>query len=137
MRLLTKNELKNEPNGTVYIPFAPEVFMGEINIITGKDGDNEGWNGELPILPMTIKESEVNYATQWCTTDNAWEELDNNTKYAVFSKNEVLKIIQCLQWALTGCKSYFNEDEWWSEYCYCPLTDREMEEDFQIEQGFF
>ena len=130
MRLLTKEELKNEPNGTVYIPFEPQVFTGEIHIITGKENDKGEWNGELPFLPFLIKEDANNYLTQWCTIDNTWWELDDSTKYAVFSKNEICKMIDCLQWALTGCKTYFNQDEWWSEHCDFPLPD-DVAEDYR------
>lgn len=128
MRILTKEELKNEPNGTVYVSFIPRVFTGEIHIITGKENDKGEWNGELPFLPDMRFEGENNYLTQWCTVDNTWWELDDNTKYAVFSKNEIHKMIDCLQWALTGCKMHFNQDEWWSENRDYPLTDMEAED---------
>lgn len=127
MRLLTKMELKNEPNGTVYIPFVPQVFCGELNIITGKENNGE-WNGELPLFPFTLRETDGQYLTQWCTTDNTWWELKDDIKYAVFSKNEVRKMIDCLRWALDGCKTYFNQDEWWSENFNFPLTDEDAEE---------
>lgn len=42
MRVLSKEELKNEPNGTVYISFTPRIFTGEIHIIPAK---NEKENG--------------------------------------------------------------------------------------------
>ena len=131
MRVLTKEELKSEPNGTLYTSFTPQIFTGELHIITGKDDkyyDNGEWNGELPLLPFLIEEYENGYLTQWSTVDNTWWELDGNLKYAVFSKNEIRKMIDCLQWALTGCESYFNQDEWWSENRDCPLTDDEAEE---------
>ena len=131
MRVLTKEELKNEPNGTVYIPFEPRTFTGDIYIITGKDDryfDNGEWNGELPLLPHVIEDDTNTYMTQWCITDNTWWELYDNTKYAVFSQNEIRKMIDCLQWALTGCKTYFNQDEWWSENCDYPLPDDAVDE---------
>lgn len=128
MRLLTKEELKNEPNGTIYIPYTPQVFTGEIHIVTGKYDDGDGWHGELPLLPWTVCDDDNNYYTNWCTVDNTWWELDDNTKYAVFSKNEILKMIGCLQWALTGCETHFNQDEWWSEISDTPLTDEIIRE---------
>lgn len=127
MRVLSKEELKNEPNGTVYIPFTPQIFTGEIHIITGKNDKGE-WNGELPFLPFLLEEDVDSYLTQWCTVDNTWWELDDNKKYAVFSQNEIRKMIDCLQWALTGCKSYFNQDEWWGEHCNFPLSDEDVED---------
>ena len=127
MRVLTKEELINEPNGTVYIPYTPKVFTGEIHIITGKNDKTGEWNGELPFLPWTVDEDGFFY-TNWATVDNTWWELDNNKTYAVFSKNEILKMIECLQWALTGCKTYFNQDQWWSELCDFPLSDDDVEE---------
>ena len=127
MRVLSKEELKNEPNGTVYIPFTPQIFTGEIHIITGKNDKGE-WNGELPFLPFLLEEDTDNYLTQWCTVDNTWWELDCDKKYAVFSQNEIRKMIDCLQWALTGCKSYFNQDEWRGEHCNFPLSDDEAED---------
>ena len=127
MRILTKEELKNEPNGTVYIPFAPQIFIGNIYIIPSKNERGE-WNGELPLLPFLLEEDTNSYLTQWCTVDNTWWELDDNKKYAVFSQNEIRKMIDCLQWALTGCKSYFNQDEWWAEHCSYPLSDDEAED---------
>lgn len=128
MRLLTKEDLKKEPNGTLFIPFTPDVFTGELYIITGKDDRGE-WNGELPLLPFVIEEDNTNYMTQWCTVDNTWYELKESTKYAVFSKDEIRKMIDCLQWALTECKSYFNQDEWWSERYSYPLSDNDIEND--------
>ena len=127
MRLLTKEELKNEPNGILYIPYTPNIFKGELHIITGKDKKTGEWNGELPFLPWVIDEDNEFY-TNWCTVDNTWWELDSNTKYAVFSKNEILKMIECLQWALTGCETYFNQDQWWGELCDFPLSDDDVEE---------
>ncbi len=127
MRVLTKEELKNEPNGTVYIPYTPRVFTGEIHIITGKDDKIDGWNGELPFLPWTVDEDGYFY-TNWATVDNTWWELDDNKTYAVFSKDEILKMIECLQWALTGCETYFNQDEWWHEHGNFPLSDDDVED---------
>lgn len=127
MRILSKEELKREPNGTVYAPFIPSMFVGEVHIIPCKDSNGE-WNGELPLLPFLIEESKNRYLTQWATVDNTWWELDDDKKYAVFSQNEIRKMIDCLQWALTGCRSYFNEDEWWSETSHRPLSDDEAED---------
>lgn len=127
MRILSKKELKREPEGTVYIPFIPTMFVGEIHIIPCKYHDGE-WNGELPLLPFIREEYENQYLTNWATVDNTWWELDDDKMYAVFSKNEIRKMIDCLQWALTGCRSYFNEDEWWSETSHRPLSDDEAED---------
>ena len=127
MRVLTKKELRNEPNGTVYIPYTPRLFTGEIHIITGKDNKTGEWNGELPLLPWTVDEDGFFY-TNWATVDNTWRELDDNKTYAVFSKDEIIKMIECLQWALTGCETYFNQDQWWHENGHFPLSDEDVRE---------
>lgn len=129
MKLLTKEELKNKPNGTLYIPFPPKSFTGELHMITGKKRVKGEWNGELPVFPFLMEEDEDTYMTTWRTTDNTWWELDGGKqKYAVLSKNEIRKMIDCLEWALTGCKSHFNQDEWWSDNFNYPLTDEQAEE---------
>lgn len=129
MRVLTKQEMKYLPNGTVFVEFTPEIFTGDIHVITGRNEGSEGWNGELPLRPWLEQESDNTYYTQWSTVDNTWWELDDHKKYAVFSPNEILKLIECLQWALTGCKTYFNQDEWWGEFCKFPLPDNEVLDD--------
>lgn len=129
MKILTKEELKNKPNGTLYIPFPPKNFTGELHMITGKKRVKDEWNGELPIFPFLMEEDENSYMTSWRTTDNTWWELDGGKqRYAVLSKNEIRKMIDCLEWALTGCKAYFNQDEWWSDNLKHPLTDEQAEE---------
>lgn len=105
MEILTKEEIKNYPNGTIFCTYTPNIFTSNYHIIT--ESSKDGWNSELSLEP-SIKDG----CTQWCTDDTCWWEYDDNQLFVVFDTQEVQQIVNCFIWALTGCKGYFNEDVW-------------------------
>ena len=68
-------------------------------------------NCNLELLPMHEfgTEKDVNRQTNWATDDlNIIADYDKNQLFAVFNKSEVMKMINCLSWALSGCDGFFN-----------------------------
>lgn len=115
MQILTKAEFLHCPNGTVFAEWVPSMMTSQIKIKTGyyesKSPDFKGphWNGELSLEPFMQKEcGEI--STNWCTFDGADADYDEDQLFAVFNKSEVMQMINCLTWALTGCEGYFDED---------------------------
>ena len=129
MRIVTKQEFTKYPDGTVFMTYKPDCFSSELRIKTGQYVDNSGWNGELSIEPYIKHDLDVdNYCyMNWCTVDTSSCDYDDDQLFAVFSNTEVRKMIDGLQWALTGCKSYFNQDEWFYDDCH-PLDDETVEQ---------
>lgn len=116
MQILTKAEFLHCPNGTVFAEWVPSVFKSQIKIKTGyydesdyPDVNGPHWNGELSLEPF-VEQSYGGAYTSWCTIDNADADYDENQLFAVFSKSEVMQLINCLTWALTGCEGYFDQD---------------------------
>lgn len=115
MVIVSRDELAKYPNGTVFTEYVPDMLDSQIHILTGCDGKGY-WNGELSLIPFLDDEkchgNRLFSHTQWCTVDTSINDYDKNQKFAVFSKTEIQQMINALMWALTGCKSYFNEDIW-------------------------
>lgn len=107
MRILTKEELLKAPPGTVYSPYLPDVIDGKIHIKV----DN---TCNLEIIP-NHEWGDINdtyRATNWATDDLSIQaDYDANDLFAVFNKAEIMKMIDCLAWALSGCDAPFNMDE--------------------------
>ena len=122
MRILTKKEMKLEPNGTVFSLYEPDEIGDGIHIKTGnyiwEDG-SQHWNGELDLIPFLdekrSKELNENRATQWCTTDSSDADYEEKQLFAVYSKSEVQQMIECLSWSLSGCETYLDQDKWFGE----------------------
>ena len=113
MTIVTRNELCKYPNGTVFMIYQPEITDGEIHIKTGANKELSYWNGEIKLTPiLEFDANQPERYCQWSTEDTATCDYDINQKFMVFSQTEVQQMINVLMWALTGCKSYFNEDIW-------------------------
>ena len=55
---------------------------------------------------------KINKETNWATDDlNIQVDYNESDLFAAFSKAEVMKMINCLSWALADCKPDFNMDE--------------------------
>ena len=110
MDILTKAEFLHYPNGTVFAEWTPDVMTSQIKIKTGYYTDfYPHWNGELSLEPFVEQEcGEI--STNWCTVDNSDADYDKDQLFAVFNKSEVMQLINCLTWALTGCEGYFDQD---------------------------
>ena len=109
MKILTKKELLEAPAGTVYVRYTQEITDGEIKIKVGN-------NCNLDLIPSFDWSKYKNKSTNWAIYElNIQADYDENDLFAAFSKAEVMKMINCLSWALADCKPYFNTDE-----VYCP-----------------
>ena len=121
MRILTREQLLNEPSGTVYTTYMPDLYTGgELHIKVEN-------NCNLELLPMHEfgTENDVNRQTNWATDDlNIIADYDKNQLFAVFNKSEVMKMINCLSWALSECDGYFDMDE---VYCESGVVYRDPE----------
>ena len=107
MRIITKEQLLKEPSGTVYSRYTPDIVYGELHI---KVGENCNLN-LVPTFDFGTKEDTIR-STNWSTDDlNIQADYDKSDLFAVFSKTEVKKMIDCLSWALSGCDAAFNMDE--------------------------
>lgn len=128
MRILSKQEFIKSPNGTVFSTYSPDTLTSELCIKTGQYEDNSGWNGELSLEPYIRHDTDDDdYCyTNWSTVDTSIVDYPENQLFAVFSKTEIRKIIDCLQWALTDCKSYFDEDSWYHDENR-PLKDEDFD----------
>lgn len=127
MRILSKQEFTKCPNGTVFSTYSPDMLTSELCIKTGQYENNSGWNGELSLYPYFQHDTDCeNYSyTNWCTVDTSSYDYSENQLFAVFSKAEIRKMIDCLQWALTDCKSYFDEDSWYHDENH-PFKDEDF-----------
>lgn len=120
MRILTREQLLNEPSGTVYTTYITNYVNGELHIKVGN-------NCNLELIPTHDygTEEDVNRQTNWSTDDlNIIADYDKNQLFAVYSKSEVMKMINCLSWALSGCDDYFDMDE---VYCESGVVYRDPE----------
>lgn len=105
MKILTKKELLEAPAGTVYVGYTPEITDGEIKIKVGN-------NCNLDLVPGFDWVNKTDKETNWATDDlNIQADYDEGDLFAAFSKAEVMKMINCLSWALADCKPDFNMDE--------------------------
>lgn len=128
MKIVTIEELKKMPIGTVFCEMDDWCnFRGDYRIITYK-GKEDSFGAELPLYPFidgekrfSIFERKENEewmpgdkrhailnkefdVCEWETIDASDFEYDKEQIFAVFNEKEVKEIIDCLQWALNGCK---------------------------------
>ena len=120
MRILTREQLLKEPSGTVYTTYITNYVVGELHIKVGN-------NCNLELIPTHDygTEKDVNRQTNWSTDDlNIIADYDKNQLFAAYNKSEVMKMINCLSWALSGCDGYFDMDE---VYCESGTVYRDPE----------
>lgn len=120
MRILTKEQLLKEPSGTVYAEYVSEFIKENLHIKVGN-------NCNLDLVPTYEygTEKDIHRQTNWSTDDlNIIADYDKNQLFAVFNKSEVIKMINCLSWALSGCDGYFDMDE---VYCESGIVYRDLE----------
>ena len=137
MKIITLKELCNMPNGTVFVEYEPDMFVGDIQILCGRYYDNyfkeETFNGVVNLLPQFSWSSHGNYKseriTTWSTLDTAACDFDQDQLFAVFDINEVKAMINCLRMAIgEDCDdlngdSYFYQNKILSEKEAAELTD--------------
>lgn len=105
MRILTAEQFKKEPYGTVYIQFMPRVYMNEPRIKSEARGESGDSWWALDILPWVIDDEEFdkltvdnNYElkTEGYCTDDAIYNHKSDIQYAVFNKEEIKGMIDRL-----------------------------------------
>lgn len=105
MKIITKKELLNKPSGTVYARYIPETINSELHIKISNICN-------LDLIPSFEFGSNSERATNWSTDDLSIQaDYDEDELFAVFNKAEVMKMINCLSWALCKCNAPFNMDE--------------------------
>ena len=125
MRIINKEQFLKEPDGTVFVTYNPNVLDDNIMVKTGyykRDG-KVGFNGVTYLCPCIeygtdcgyndIPNNFTNYHADFSTIDTSDIDFDDNTLFAVFTKNEVRKVISILTWALCNgdARLEVNEDE--------------------------
>lgn len=105
MKIINKEQLLEAPAGTVYRRYIPDIMDGEIHIKVGNICN-------LSLTPIWDHNNDIFKATNFCTDDLSIQaDYNSSDLFAVFNSTEVKKMIDCLAWALSGCKSDFNMDE--------------------------
>lgn len=117
MRLLSAEEFKKEPYGTVYCMYKPQIFLGQLKIKSEPSGDEFGdsWYA-VDLMPWAIgntseesfKElyrgecnSTYEIKTEAFYTDDAIYNHADHIKFATFNKKEVITVINLLFESLT------------------------------------
>lgn len=107
MKIVTKEEMLKEPFGTVYTCYTPDVVDGMLHIKVDT-------NCNLDLIPTFEfgDRDDLCRATNFATDDlNIEVDYDKNELFAVFNKTEIMKMINCLSWEISGCDAAFNMDE--------------------------
>lgn len=113
MKVVTIDELKNMPDGTVFAEFTPNMYTGELMILAGRYPDKPGFNGVEYVYPqMDWDESKPD--DRWDNNDPTkcdypisdsrtiidttdYDLSDECGKYfAVFSEVEVYRMVEAL-----------------------------------------
>lgn len=151
MRIITLETLKSMPNGTAFCQIDKwGNYEGRLNILTGRYEDRTGFNGIMELLPWSPDGDEYtnihmfgdnqelikdkDFPAEWVTTDTAHHDFEPNQLFMVFSKAEVQKMIQALQWALSGLEGDFDgeiglkTDYLFVDDIQLPLSDTEARE---------
>lgn len=116
MKIMNKKQFAQTPNGTVYCLFKPSYLYDEICIKTGYflSGGSPTFNGIIHLFPMPVSadapdygyddkpSSTTEYETDHASVDTTLDDYDDHQLFAVFSKNEVQRMIDVLTWALSG-----------------------------------
>jgi hypothetical protein len=120
MRLVNREELGRQPNGTVFSEITDENFyrgiigdmdIDQLTVICGHNEEFEFFDGTVG-LPKYISISRENGIRdldytfdEYVSTDNSLYDYDENSMFIVYDKTDIVEIINVLQWALSGCKS--------------------------------
>ena len=105
MRIVSKEEFKKVPFGTLYILFEPCQFIDQPRIKSEPRGDSgESW-WATDLLPWFIEDDypSINYndkdikiKTESFCTDDAIYDHDSNIRFAIFDKEEIQEMISKL-----------------------------------------
>lgn len=128
MRIMNKEQFARTPPGTVYCQFEPYILDEAIQIKTDYSENNGSPNfvGVIPLCPFFTQDyndkwntfdgmpsETTQYMTDCFSNDTALCDYDDNQLFAVFSKDEVRRMIDVLTYALCGCegRAYTDDDD--------------------------
>ena len=115
MKIMNKEQFMKQPKGTVYCEFNG-FPQGDITIKSDYSVyDGDPWfNGAISLCPSIEEEEYGKYngipsdITEYYSYNLNWDEsgadIEENEFLAVFSKNEVRRMIDLLVYALCGCE---------------------------------
>lgn len=137
MKIVTLNELCELPVGTVFSEYTP-CILGDIHIKTCKldYGYRIGWNGELtldqPMIKEDLKDNTILYSN-WSTVDSSDINYDEDQLFAVWNKDELLKMREWLDWVINfnpekQDDTEIDMDHWFGATEGELYTDEEVEE---------
>ncbi len=118
MKILTKEQMKKAPSGTVFTTCLSEYCLdGGMHVITRhlEEYPDIGWLGELTLHPSCVEEKGGDLFTQWCVDDTASFDYEDDQLFAVFNKEEIVQMMKVLGWALYEHDLDLNQDEWIGE----------------------
>ena len=127
MRIVSRDELAKMPNGTLFSSFDGWNIEEGFEIITGKH-DN-GFNGTLCLfLSFNWDEDSPERITNWATVDTTDYDFNEDSKFVVYTKNEIREIIQWLKWCIgeddaPDMEKYFYKNQVLSEEEAAKLTN--------------
>lgn len=108
MRILNKEQFKQEPYGTVYCLWIPDMFTDNLSIKRSARGEEfgESW-WALDVIPWSDEDSREKdgghfVRTEAFCTDDAIYNHDDEVRFAVFDKKEVVGMIDRLTRALAS-----------------------------------
>lgn len=126
MRILTKDQMCEMPVGTIFATWHPEI-IGDIRVKTDDGGllPFKGWNGSLFLEPFVHQDDndETLYHTNWSTIDDSSVDYDSGQLFAVFSKREVLQMINVLLFGLYKCNIPFDDEHWYADEEMAPIHE--------------
>lgn len=113
MKVVTIDELKTMPNGTVFSEFKHNSYIGELMILSGRYSDKPGFNGVEYVYPQMEWDNfkpedrwdnddptKCDFPMSDCRTivDTTDYDLDDECGgyFAVFSEIEVYRIVEAL-----------------------------------------
>jgi len=117
MKILNKEQFAKTPIGTVFCLFMP-IMLDERLYVKCDYHISEGqptFNGAIPLCPFFETEKigddyigqpseEHSYYTECFSTDVALHDFEDDQLFAVFSKQEVRRMIDVLAFALSDCE---------------------------------
>ena len=115
MRIVNLKELCKMPNGTVFAEYTPDILCSGIMIMTGHDEKNNTFNGVLNVLPSWEEDSDdtnLKY-TNWSTWDCSYADYKDSDLFTIFDINEIQMMINSLVFALSGCKTDIDMDNYY------------------------
>ena len=125
---MNKEQFARTPKGTVFCQYTPDI-LDENLYVKANYSESDGhpyFNCVIPLCPFFSRDSDdiydgydgepsetTPYLTDCFSTDGALWDYNDDQLFAVFSNDEVRRMIDVLTYALCGCngRCYTNDDE--------------------------